>query len=70
MSLASSPGDLEPSAAGTRRDSLLEYNRQTWIRLSNDGRRSKEDVMAKREGWPEKFGGAFEQFVRSKVPVP
>ncbi|MBL9127506.1 MAG: hypothetical protein JNL97_07665 [Verrucomicrobiales bacterium] len=49
--------------------SLLEDNRRTWTRLSTDGRRSKDNPLAKRLGWPDTFPGAFERFVDFTRPV-
>jgi hypothetical protein len=63
LSLARQAGDLENGSVVEGRMPLLDYNRDTWRRLTVEGRRSRDHAMARRLGWPEKFPGKFEDFV-------
>lgn len=50
-------------------ESLLEENRRTWKRLTQEGHRALGHGISKRWGWPEKFVGTFEQFTEFTKPV-
>lgn len=69
LTLPTSPGDPERNLTNPAHTPLLEYNRTTWNRLATQGRRALAHPMARREGWPEKFPGTFEQFIDFSRPV-
>jgi hypothetical protein len=42
---------------------LAEYNRGTWQKLRNEGRRLIDHPLARRLRWPDRFTGEWERFV-------
>ena len=43
--------------------SLLDYNRATWRKLHTEGRRLKDNALARRLQWPERFEPDWNDFV-------
>ncbi len=42
---------------------LSDYNHATFRKLSTEGRRQRDHAIAKRLGWPQRFGGGWAEFV-------
>lgn len=63
MKIVADAGDIEREYVTVGAPvSLLEYNRGTWQKLRTEGRRLIDHPVARRLGWPDRFGGAWEQF--------
>jgi hypothetical protein len=56
-------GDEERRYLGSGPLSLGDYNRATWKKLRQDGRRSIDHPLARRLGWPRRFDRNWEAFV-------
>lgn len=48
---------------------LADYNKGTWRKLSTTGRRAKDNPIALRARWPERFEGTWEDFQRFTRPI-
>jgi hypothetical protein len=64
MPITADDGDVERAYLSVGQPiTLAEYNRATWQKLHNDGRRLKEHPLARRLGWPDRFDDDWNEFV-------
>lgn len=64
MAIVGDASDLERAYYAVGKPiTLAEYNRGTWQKLRNEGRRLVDHPLARRLGWPDRFTGEWERFV-------
>ncbi len=64
LSITIEPGDAErPGGSARQPVTLVQYNEDTFRRLSTVGRRLPEHPLGRRLGWPDRFAGSGPDFV-------
>lgn len=71
LPIVAEAGDIERAYLPAGAITLADYNRATWRKLRDQGRRQLGHPLARRLGWPERFDGAWDAFVDfSRVVEP